>query len=306
MRSEFEFPSQGEGRIHCCRWTPEQPPKAVLQIVHGVAEYALRYEGFAEYLNSLGFLVVAEDHMGHGASMDTGTQGYFAGGWDAAVADSYHLLEMTKEAFPELPYFIFGHSMGSFMTRTLLAQHPDCGLRGAIICGTGWTPKPVLLAGRAMCQAVCAAQGERTPSERVQALVFGGYNKRVEHPRTPFDWLNRDSRQVDAYIADPKCGFIASAGLMRDLLGGLLYVQDPKNLAQMNPDVPVFFVAGGDDPVGNYGKGVSQTAAAFRRAGVKYVQQRIYPLCRHEILNEINRQEIWQDIAQWLLRLCED
>lgn len=306
MRTEFYFDSQGEGRIHCCRWMPEGAPKAVLQIVHGIAEYVERYEDFAEYLNGLGFVVVAEDHMGHGKSMDTGTRGYFAGGWFAAVADTHRLLEITKAEFPELPYFILGHSMGSFMTRSLLAKYPDSGLRGTIICGTGWMNKAVLHTGQAVCRAVCRQKGERTASKELENLVFGSYNRRVEHPRTAFDWLNRDARCVDAYIADPRCGFTASAGLMRDMLGGMLYNQDPRNLARMDKNLPVFFIAGGDDPVGSYGKGVRQAAEAFRKAGVRSVSQRIYPLCRHEILNEINKQDIYEDVGQWLAPLCAD
>lgn len=305
MRSEYYFDSQGEGRIHCCRWTPEGSPKAVLQIVHGIAEYVERYDDFARFLNTLGFVVVAEDHMGHGKSMDTGTQGYFAGGWFAAVGDTHHLLEMTRTEFPELPYFILGHSMGSFMTRTLLAKYPDSGLRGAIICGTGWMNRAVLHTGRAACQAVCKLKGERTASKELENLVFGSYNRRVEHPRTPFDWLNRDDRCVDAYIADPLCGFTASAGLMRDMLSGMLYNQDSRNLAKMDKSLPVFFIAGGDDPVGSYGKGVRQAAEAFRKTGMQSVSERIYPLGRHEILNEINKQEIYEDMGQWLLPLCE-
>ena len=301
MRTDHYFDSCGEGRIHYCRWMPEGEPKAVVQIIHGIAEYAQRYDDFANYLNKQGYLVVAEDHMGHGKSIGNGTtQGYFAGGWFAAVADSYQLLQMTKAEFPELPYILFGHSMGSFMTRTILAKYPESGISAAVICGTGWMSPAVLQVGKTACEMVCKRKGERTPDEKLNGIVFGSYNARVEHPRTAYDWLNRDDRSVDAYAADPLCGFTASAGLLRDMLTGMLYNQKPENLAAMNKDTPVFFIAGGDDPVGNYGKGVRQTAAAFRSAGMKKVSERIYPLCRHEILNELNRQEIYEDVTQWL------
>ncbi len=300
MRTDHFFDSCGEGKIHYCRWMPEGEPKAIVQIVHGIAEYAARYDEFAAYLNSLGFLVVAEDHMGHGESMQTGTQGYFAGGWFSAVADTYRLLEITKTEFPELPYCIFGHSMGSFLTRSLLIRYPDSGIRAAVICGTGWMPTALLKVGRSACELACKTAGERKPSPFLEKLVFGSYNKRVEHPRTKFDWLSRNSRSVDAYIADPLCGFVSSGGLLRDMLTGILFNQKPENLKMMDKELPVLFIAGGDDPVGSYGQGVHQAAAAFRNAGMKSVSERIYPMGRHEILNEINKQEVYGDVASWL------
>ena len=300
MRTDHYYDSLGEGRIHYCRWTPEGKPIAVVQILHGIAEYVERYDDFAEYLNSLDILVVAEDHMGHGKSIGKGTKGYFAGGWFTAVADSYRLLQMTREEFPELPYVLFGHSMGSFMTRTLLAKYPDSGISGAVICGTGWMPGAVLQVGKAACEAVCRKNGDRVPNEKLQSLIFGSYNKRVEHPQTPFDWLSRDDRCVDMYVADPLCGFTGSAGLLRDMMTGMLYIQKQETLAAMRKDLPVFLIAGGDDPVGSYGKGVRQTAEMFQKAGMTDVSVRIYPLCRHEILNEINYLEVYEDVAQWM------
>ena len=141
MRTEHYFASCGAGKIHYCRWTPEGEVKAVLQIIHGIAELAERYDAFARYLNSLGYLVVAEDHMGHGQSLNgDGLQGYFHGGWFYAVADTYHLMEETRKEYPDIPYILFGHSMGSFMARTILCKYPDSGISAAIICGTGWQP----------------------------------------------------------------------------------------------------------------------------------------------------------------------
>lgn len=306
MRTDFFFDSCGAGRIHCCKWTPEGEIKAVVQIVHGIAEYIERYDAFAEYLNTLGFLVVAEDHMGHGQSIgSTGIQGYFHNGWFAAVNDSHTLLRMTRDAYPGLPYVLFGHSMGSFMTRTILCKYPDSGISAAVICGTGWQPRALLPAAIGLCEMECRKIGKEQPSERLQSLVFGGYNRRVEHPRTEFDWLTRDAKIVDAYIAHPRCGFTASCGLLRDLLMGIQFVEKPENLAKMRKELPVLFIAGGDDPVGNYGKGVRQAAQAFRRAGMKDVSERIFPLCRHEILNEINREEIYAFVSRWISEQLE-
>jgi alpha-beta hydrolase superfamily lysophospholipase len=280
---------------------PEGQPRAIVQIVHGIAEFVERYDDFASYLNSLGFLVVAEDHMGHGQSIGKdGVQGYFHGGWFAAVEDTYSLLLQMQKEYPDVPYILFGHSMGSFMARTILAKYPDSGITAAIICGTGWQPGIVLKSGIAMSKLVCKRIGEKTPSDKLNALIFGSYNNRIEHPRTAYDWLSRNQQVVDSYIAHPLCGFVPSAGLLRDMMMGIDYIQRKENLARMDKKLPVHFIAGGDDPVGAYGKGVEQAAKAFRKAGMQNVSQRIYPMCRHEILNEINKQEIYEDIAQWL------
>ena len=298
MRTDHYYPSCGAGEIHYCRWTPAGEVKAVVQIVHGIAEFVERYDAFANYLTSLGYLVVAEDHMGHGQSINgDGIQGYFHGGWFCGVADTYQLLTDTKQAYPEVPYILFGHSMGSFMARTILCKYPDSGISGAVICGTGWQPTFALPAVIKAVDAVCKKNGETNPSEMLQKMVFGSYNSRVEHKRTDFDWLTRDPKIVDAYIDHPLCGFTASCGLLREMMKGICYVQQPDNLAQMKKDLPIFFIAGGDDPVGPYGKGVEKAAAAYRKAGMTDVSVRIYPLCRHEILNEINKEEIFADVA---------
>ena len=300
MRTDFWYDSCGAGKLHCCKWTPEGEPKAVLQIVHGIAEFVERYDAFAEYLNSLGYVVVAEDHMGHGQSINgDGIQGYFHGGWFSAVADTYKLLLDTKAEYPGLPYILFGHSMGSFMARTILCKYPDSGISGAVICGTGWQPTFAMPMMIKFIGSICKKTGEQNPHEGLQKLIFGGYNKKVEHPRTAFDWLTRDNKIVDTYIDHPLCGFTGSCGLLRDMMEGIYYIQQEKHMANMHKDLPVFFIAGGDDPVGSYGKGVHQAADAFRKAGMEDVSVKIYPLCRHEILNEINKEEVFSDVSNW-------
>lgn len=306
MREDFWYDSKGAGKIHGCRWTPEESPRAVVQIVHGIAEFIERYDEFAAYLNGLGFLVVAEDHMGHGQSVgENGIQGYFHGGWFTAVEDTMTLLRETQAAYPDIPYVLFGHSMGSFMARTILCKYPDSGISAAVICGTGWQPAALLPPVTRFIEAVCRKDGEDQPSAFLENLVFGSYNRRVEHPRTAYDWLSRDAKIVDAYIAHPMCGFTPTAGLLREMMKGLTYIEKPAHLEAMKKNLPVFFVAGGDDPVGSYGKGVRHTVSQFKKAGMTDVSCRIYPLCRHEILNEINRQEIFEDIGGWILKKVE-
>ena len=301
MKESFYYDSHGGGKIHACRWLPEGEVKGIVQFVHGIAEYVERYDDFANFLNSRGYLVVAEDHMGHGKSIcDVTPMGCFAGGWHTAVKDTYRLLKRTMEEFPGVPYILFGHSMGSFMARTILARHPNSGISGAVICGTAWMPGSVIGAGKSLASLICKKNGEQHPSKLLQGMMFGGYNKKIEHPRTVCDWLTRDQKIVDDYVADPLCGFIPSAALVRDMMTGLQYIQDSQNLDAMDKNLPVFFIAGGDDPVGGYGAGVRQAAAEFQKHGMKQVDVKIYPLCRHEIHNEINRQEVYEDVANWI------
>ena len=239
--------------------------------------------------------------MGHGKSIEGGsTRGFFHGGWFAAVEDTMKLMKDTMAEFPCVPYVLFGHSMGSFMARTILAKYPDSGITAAIICGTGWLPSAPLPALIQVVEGICKKTGEENPSDQLQGMVFGGYNKRIENARTPCDWLTRDEAIVDAYVADPLCGFTPACGLLRDMMKGIHYNQQGKNLRNMKKHLPVFFIAGAEDPVGPYGEGVERAVKEFKKAGMINVACKIYPGCRHEILNELNKQEVYEDVAAWL------
>ena len=306
MRQEFFYDSCGKGKIRACMWIPEGKPTAVVQIVHGIAEHVERYEDYASWLNDHGILMVAEDHMGHGKSVGIdGIQGYFHGGWFAAVADTWNLLQQIRNKYPDLPYFLFGHSMGSFIARTILTMHPDSGISGCIICGTAWQPGALLKVAQPLSKFYCRNGGDKKPCEQLKKLMFGSYNKRVEHVRSENDWLTRDDHIVDLYNRDPLCGFTATAGLYRDMLIGIAYIQKKENLAAMNKNTPVLYIAGGDDPVGAYGKGVEIAAKAFRKAGMVDVSLKLYPLCRHEILNEINNIQVYEDTLNWINEKCK-
>lgn len=301
MLKEFYYDSCGIGKIRACVWEPEGTPVAVVQLTHGIAEHIDRYDTFARWLNERGILVVAQDHMGHGKSVNNGgILGYFHGGWFAAAEDTYCLLKQTKEQYPDIPYILFGHSMGSFLARTVLAKHPDSGIAGCVICGTAWQPGGLLKAAGLLSKLMCFGGADKKPSPGLKKLMFGSYNQRVEHVRTENDWLTRDDRIVDAYNADPLCGFTATAGLYRDMLSGICYIQSPEALKAMDRQTPVLFIAGGDDPVGAYGAGVEKAAEEFRKAGMEQVRLKLYPLCRHEILNEINYLQVFEDVLSWI------
>lgn len=301
MRSDFFYDSHGSGKIHACCWEPNGPIRGIVQIVHGISEHIHRYDDFAAFLNAQGYLVVAQDHMGHGKSVGVdGVKGYFHGGWFTAVEDSCTLLLMTQKKYPGIPYILFGHSMGSFLVRTILVKYPQYPLAGCVLCGTGWQPQTALTAGIRIANLICRVGDAKKPSKLLIALAFGTYNRKIERPLTPFDWVSRDHKVVQAFMSDPMGGCMISAGLMRDMFTGISYIQQESSLANMDKQLPVYLVAGGDDPVGGYGKGVHRTAEALKEAGMERVSLRIFPMCRHEILNEINRKEIWQNIGQWI------
>lgn len=302
--SEFWYDSCGAGQIHGCRWEPDTKPRCIIQIVHGITDHAERYNDFAAYMSKKGFLVIAEDHMGHGKSGgDKTVRGYFNGGWFAAVEDTFNLLKAVRNEYPETPCILLGHSMGSFMAMTLLQKYPEHGLAGCILCGTGWQPDAGVSAGIKLCDLICRKKGEKAPSPRLQTMLFGAYNMNVEHPRTDYDWVNRKSREVDEYLSDPLCRDPVTAGLMRDLLIGISYIQTPENMARIQKDIPIMVIAGGDDPVGAYGHGTRKTVQELKERGMQNVFMRIYPLCRHEILHEMNKFEIYENIFDWIERL---
>lgn len=303
--TEFTFLStDGKTQLHGMRWEPEGGSvRAVLQICHGVAEHIARYDAFARYLNSLGIAVVGHDHLGHGLSLpEGGTPVYFgeSNTWNTVVDDIYVLHQRIRLWYPDVPLCIMGHSMGSFLTRTYLIRYPGT-VKAAVIMGTGWQPKAVIAGGMAVAKAVGAVVGENGTSDLVTNLAFGAYNKLFAPNRTSCDWLSTDEGNVDAYMADPLCGADATVGLFRQMLSGIRFNQKLSNLRQMDPRIPVLFVAGEKDPVGDCGNGVRRTYQEFRRAGVQDCTLKLYPGLRHEILNEkAQQQQIFEDIGQWL------
>lgn len=298
ITDSYILSSTGKDRIRVRTWMPEGNVKAILQISHGVAEHVERYDDFARYLNGNGFMVVAGDHLGHGKSI-TDTKGWFAesDGWFHVVRDLKAIFDANyNEA---LPYFMLGHSMGSFLLRTFLIKYPQLPILGAVISGTGVQPTMVLKAGLAVCNLEGKKHGFDKVSKTVNSLAFGSYNKRTSQ-RTTHDWLSRDEEQVDKYLSDPLCGFDITTGLARDMMSGISYIQKADNLELMNKSLPVLFVSGDMDPVGNYGAGVRKAFSMFRKAGMTKAEIKLFPGGRHEMLNETNKPEIYEFIWGWL------
>lgn len=300
---DFYFNSStGKNKIHARMCVPDAEPRAIVQIIHGIAEYIGRYDEFMSFLADNGIIAVGTDHLGHGKSIESEEQtGFFAydNGWDYVVRDEEVLRLAMHENYPELPIIVFGHSMGSFMTRTLLIRYPDA-FNAAIISGTGNQGAALVNGGLFMGNLVTGLRGAHHYSKFLNNLAFGSYNKIYENPKTEYDWLSRDEANVQKYIDDPLCGFIPSCSLFRDMMTGVKFITNKKNLTAMNKDMPVYFMSGDMDPVGECGKGVQKAYSNFLEAGMKDVSIKLYPGGRHEMLNEINKDEVYADILAWL------
>ena len=300
---DFYFNSStGKNKIHARMFVPDAEPRAIVQIIHGIAEYIDRYDEFMSFLADNGIIAVGTDHLGHGKSIESEEQtGFFAydNGWDYVVRDEEVLRLAMHENYPELPIIVFGHSMGSFMARTLLIRYPDA-FNAAIISGTGNQGAALVNGGLFMGNLVTGLKGAHHYSKFLNNLAFGSYNKIYDNPKTEYDWLSRDEANVQKYIDDPLCGFIPSCSLFRDMMTGVKFITNKKNLTAMNKDMPVYFMSGDMDPVGECGKGVQKAYNNFLEAGMKDVSIKLYPGGRHEMLNEINKDEVYTDILAWL------
>lgn len=305
VKEEFYFDSRdGKSRIHAVRYRPEDAGqiRCVLQVVHGMAEYAERYEEFAAYLVERGFVVTGDDHLGHGKSVGQGgKQGYFCEQDPATVLvrDVHRLKKLTEELYPGVPYVLMGHSMGSFITRNYLCRY-GTGISGAVIMGTGMQPKAVLDMARLVAGIQKLFCGSGHVSRLLDRLAFGGYGRGITDRRTAFDWLSRDRERVDRYIADPMCGFTFTVNGFGALFELVLRLYSPENLAAVPRELPVFMVSGDADPVGDYGKGVRRAYDSLVAAGLTDIRLKLYPGGRHELLNETNRSQVMQDICRWV------
>ena len=303
MKKHIYYPSSdGKTKLHGIVWEPETSPRAILQISHGMVEYVERYEGFAKFLNEHGILVAGNDHLGHGKSYTEEWQkGYFAKekGDICALQDLHRMTLLLQKKYPDIPHFLFGHSMGSFFARRYLCMYPN-EIDGAIICGTGWKPSFILKGGLMVVKLLSLLRGDKYRSAFVTKLAFGSINKAFEPVKTSKDWLSRNEREVQKYIDDPKCGFLFTLNGYRVLFRSMLLAQDKILLQNMDEDLPVLFISGEMDAVGDFGKGVKKAVNAFHQSGMEDVECILYPDCRHELVNELNKEEVFRDVLEWL------
>lgn len=281
-------------------WFPEGEARGILQISHGMCEYIMRYADFAEYMAEHGFIVCGNDHLGHGGSVDSNDElGYFSHdkGWQNVVADLHTLTMIMKSNYPDLPYYLFGHSMGSFMARAYCTKYGR-ELDAAVFCGTG-EGFDGLGAMIAAVSAIKKVKGGKYRSAFVNKLAFGAYNSRIENKKTQYDWISRDCDIVDKYNADEKCTFVFTLNGFENLMEVLWYVNRDKWFSTLRKDLPVFLIAGDADPVGNYGKGVTGVCEKMKDFQCD-VRMKLYHGARHELLNETNRSEVYKDVLDFL------
>lgn len=305
VKEEFYYDSRdGISKLHAVRYTPEgeDEVRCVVQIVHGMAEHVERYEEFAQYLTSKGIVVTGEDHMGHGKSVGKdGKFGFFCEQDPATVLvrDVHRLKKATQIIYPNVPYIMLGHSMGSFITRNYLFRY-GTGITAAVIMGTGMPGKKTISLSKAVTGLQKTFLGPRHVSEMINNLAFGKYNAEIENPRTKFDWLSRDNARVDQYIADPLCGFTFTVNGFSTLFELIARLHQVDNLERIPKHIPLLLISGTADPVGDYGRGVRRTYDSLHAVGLDNIQLKLYEEGRHELLNETNRSDVAQDIYNWI------
>lgn len=305
MKSDsFTFKTSDGVQIFVYKWLPDDAStvKGAVQIAHGMGEHAARYERLAHALTNEGYAVYANDHRGHGKT--AGSQeniGYFAdeNGWEKVVDDLYALTGLIKKEISDKPFFLFGHSMGSFLSRhyAMLYAHK---LTGLVLSGTGGDPGIIGKIGLFIARVEARLRCKRARSEIMTQLSFGAFNKAFKPNRTQFDWLSRDNAEVDKYIRDPWCGGVFTAGFFCDMLSGLGFINRKENIMKIPKNLPIYLFSGAKDPVGENTKGVIQVYNTLRSTGINDVTLKFYADGRHEMLNEINREEVFSDVIAWL------
>ncbi len=291
-------------KIHAVRFIPDGKPKAILQIVHGMAEHIGRYEEFATWMAEQGFLVIANDHLGHGKSVsDNGTYGYFCKNdpTTVLVRDVHRLKKLTQETYPGIPCFILGHSMGSFLVRNYICKY-GTGIQGAIVMATGMPPKSSLTFGKAFARMQNSFCGSTHVSNMLHQLIFGKCNDKIENAKTEWDWLCRDEATVERYMADKRCGFKFTANGFQTFFEMILRLYKHENLAGMPADLPVMLMAGSEDPVGRYFEDIKMLADSYEKIGMQDVTVKKYDGARHELLHEPEKKTVFEDISNWLLQ----
>ncbi len=304
MTHEFILKTAPGVDLHVYQWLPagEQLVKAVLQIAHGMAEHAARYDEFARFLNTHGIAVYANDHRGHGKTAGTvDNLGFLAvsEGWQKTVDDLKELSRDIKNKHPHLPLFVMGHSMGSFLMRHVIASDP-VGFQGAILSGTAGHPGLLGHTGIWLTKMLLLFNHPKTPAPLMDTLSFKTYNKAFKPNRTAFDWLSRDPEKVDEYISDPYCGTVFSIQFYNDLLKGLIAANAQPLIDSIEKNLPVLLMSGDKDPVGGNGKGVEEVYHKYQKAGIKDVTLKLFKDGRHELLNETNREEVYRYVLTWI------
>lgn len=303
IRENFNFISSDGLDVFVYKWIPiGNKIKGIVQIAHGMAETAERYDRLAKRLSNEGYIVYANDHRGHGRTAgQIENLGYLSDedGFELLVKDIHHLSKIIKEEYPSFPLFLLGHSMGSFAAQRYIMLYPK-ELSGVILSGSNGKQGIILNAGVIMARREIKKHGRKAQSKKLHNLVFGNYNKSFKPNRTNSDWLSRDNDEVDKYINNPYCGTVFTAGFFYDFFKGLVQVENKKNLPLIPKELAMYIFSGDKDPVGKFGKGAINLYNRYKKYGLKDLELKLYKDGRHEMLNEVNRDKVMDDLIQWL------
>lgn len=304
IRSEFTYPSAWEGQeIFARSWRETGKCVGIIQLVHGMQEHIGRYEEAAEYFAKRGFVVYGNDHLGHGHSVRKETDfGYFGpkDGWKNLLSDMYTLMKRAKADYPNLPFILVGHSMGSFLAREFAAEYGE-ELDMAVFLGTSGGSS-LLEWGIRQAEKRGGKYGIKTAAKDLNRLAFGTYNRKIHPKRTNHDWLSTVDGEVNGFIMDPLCGREFTYGGYRDLFTVLARVSQEEWAYRLPKNLPILLMAGKGDPVGNYGKGVRQVAKRLLKADCRKVSVKLYASLRHELFHESRKTEVFEDLYHWICR----
>lgn len=303
IADHFTFKSADQTEIFVYKWMPkEQEIRGIVQISHGMAETAERYERFARSLTNKGFIVYANDHRGHGqTAKDIDSLGYLGdeNGFKLLVQDIAKLTDIIRAANPNVPIYLFSHSMGSFAAQRYIMDYQD-KIDGLVLSGSNGPQGLALKAGKAIAKLEMRLRGRKAKSKLMNKLTFGTYNRNFKPQTTGSEWLTRDKDELNKYLENPYCGTIFPTSFYYEFLDSLEYIEKEENFHKIPKDLPIFIISGEQDPVGDFGKGLVKLKERYEKQGVEDLELKLYEGARHELLNESNRAEVTQDILSWI------
>ncbi len=303
QKEVFYLPSSdGKSRLFCVCWKPDGEIKMVLQVIHGMIEHTGFYEDFALFLARQGIAVVGHDHLGHGrTAKEPEDLGFFSGkkGYRCLIKDIHRVRRYITRRWENIPQFVLGHSMGSFLLRRYLTLFGE-GMEGAVLMGTGNPPNVLVKFGLILVSAASVCLGADYRSERINTLFRQAMNRKFRPVRTSMDWLTLDERQVDRFLADEQCQMLFSCSAYRDLLQMVNDSEHRSLMRRIPKSLPILLISGREDPVGEFGKGVDRAFGNLKKAGIEDVEMLLYPHCRHELVIEKNREQVAEDILLWM------
>lgn len=303
INEDFTFTSRDKTEIKVYKWVPtNQKPKGVVQIAHGMAETAARYERFAEVLTKRGLIVYANDHRGHGKTAASIEElGYLGdeGAFELLVEDMAKLSDIIEKENSTLPIYLFSHSMGSFAAQRYIMDYKG-NIEGLILSGSNGEQGLILKAGKTVVRATMAVKGRKFKSKFIDTLIFGGFNKKFEPKKTGSEWLTRDTDELDKYVKNPYCGTLFPVSFYDEFIENLEYIENKNNFLKIPKDLPILILSGNQDPVGDFGKGVEKLYHRYENRGVRDLKMKLYEGARHELLHETNRAEVMRDIVEWV------